>query len=142
MRSEGGLQGTRNVTLGPDKSAEIVNDQVVTGDISRPMATDGKRDGIPIYELREKAEESIQKLIIDINNRADKGSSFRSSKNSNKVNHKEMTFEEYVQRQKSKSSSREMANKEVPSSGANSASAFLDESVLLMKNMKKIRARN
>jgi hypothetical protein len=39
-----------------------------------------------------------------------------------------MTYEEYIKRQNSKSRSREMANKEDSSSGANSAAAIIDES--------------
>ena len=39
-----------------------------------------------------------------------------------------MTYEEYIKRQNSKSSSREMANKEDSSSGANSAAAIIDVS--------------
>ena len=41
-RLETGLQGANKVTLGSDKSAEIVCDRVVYGDMSRPMATGGK----------------------------------------------------------------------------------------------------
>ena len=43
-RLEAELQGARRATLGSDKSAEIVCDRVVYGDISRPMATDGKAE--------------------------------------------------------------------------------------------------
>ena len=59
-------------------------------------------------------------------NQVDEGSLSNQSKISNKVNRKEMTFEEYNNRQKSKSSSREMINEERSFSGANSAVANND----------------
>ena len=67
LRSETGLQGTENVTLGCDKSAEIVNDRVVTGGISRPMATDGKgEEDSPRRTTRERLEEkSAMVLLVD-----------------------------------------------------------------------------
>ena len=61
LRSEAGLQGTVKVTLGSDKSAEIVNDRVVTGGISRPMATDGKGEEDSPSERRNSIQQKEDK---------------------------------------------------------------------------------
>ena len=66
-------------------------------------------------------------------NQVDEGSLSNQSKISNKVNRIEMTFEEYNDRQKSKSSSREMVNEKRSFSGANSVVANGDEPVFIDK---------
>ena len=64
LRSEAGLQGTVKVMLGSDKSAEIVNDRVVTGGISRPMATDGKgEEDSPSERRNENSRRRTSEIV-------------------------------------------------------------------------------